>query len=82
MAHYDNEREAELSLNWVLNLKYTYINPLESGQVISVIDSEHVILDFDINNGGQFYRWHPEHGVMEKVYPNKFAVLPIVTGNY
>ena len=80
--HYDNERENELEINWTLNLKYKTTKPLESGQVISVINGEHVILDFSINNGGEFYRWHPEMGVMEKVLPKKFAVLPIVTGDY
>ena len=69
-------------LNWSLNLKYRNTKPFESGQVISVIDGEHVILDFDINNGGEFYRWHPVTGVMEKVKPKRFAVLPIVTGSY
>jgi len=82
MSHYDNERERELELSWVLNLKFTTIKPFESGQVITVINSEYVILDFNINNGGEFHRWHPECGVMEKVSPGKFALIPIVTGDY
>ena len=82
MAKNDKQKENDLELNWFLNVKFTKIKPLESCQVISVIESEHVILDFNINNGGEFYRWHPVHGVMEKVNPKKFAVLPIVTGNY
>ena len=69
-------------LNWSLSLKYRNTKPFESGQVISVIDGEHVILDFDINNGGEFYRYHPDTGVMQKVKPKRFAVLPIVTGSY
>tara|TARA_R110000823_G_scaffold170766_1_gene303327 strand:- start:283 stop:504 length:222 start_codon:yes stop_codon:yes gene_type:complete len=69
-------------LNWSLNLKYTNTKPFQSCQVISVIEDEHVILDFDINNGGEFYHWHPVSGVMEKVKPKRFAVLPIVTGSY
>ena len=82
MSHYNEQREECLELDWVLNLKFKKSNPLESGQVIAVIDSEYVILDFDINNGGEFYRWNPEYGVMEKVYPKKFAVLPVATGDY
>ena len=82
MSHYDEQRENELEIDWVLNLKYKTTNPLESGQVITVINGEHIIVDFNINNGGEFHRWHPDMGVMEKVTPNKFAVLPIVTGNY
>ena len=82
MSHYSEQREEALELDWALNLKYTNIKPVESGQVISVINSEHVILDFSVNNGGEFYRWHPESGVMEKVHPKKFAALPIVTGDY
>ena len=80
--HYGEQREEDLELNWVLNLKYTNTKPVESGQVISVINGEHVVLDFDVNNGGEFYRWQPVYGVMEKVNPKKFAVLPIVTGDY
>ena len=80
--HYDKEREKELELDWALNVKYKNTPPLESCQVITVINGEHVILDFSINNGGEFYRWHPEMGVMEKVFPKKFAILPLVMGDY
>ena len=72
----------ELEINWTLDLKYKTTKPLESGQVITVINGKHVILDFDINNGGRFYRWHDKMGVMEEVFPNQFAVLPIVVGDY
>ena len=77
-----NEPEKELELDWSLRLKYKKEKPFQSGQVITVINREHVVLDFNINNGGQFYRWHPDMGVMEEVFPKKFAVLPIVTGDY
>lgn len=85
MAHYDEQREAEtdLELDWVLNLKFTKINPLESGQVIAPFKGEYIILDFDINNGGEFYKWNSDNGVMQKaVKPKMFAVLPVVFGDY
>ena len=87
MAYCDEQREAEtgadLELNWALNLKFTKINPLKSGQVIALFKGEYIILDFDINNGGEFYKWNEITGVMQKaVKPKMFAVLPVVFGDY
>ena len=70
MTYYNEQREEE-SGHWELNVKYTNIKPFESCKVISVINGEFVILDFSTNNGGEFYWWHPDSGVMEKVNTKK-----------
>jgi hypothetical protein len=63
-------------------IKYTNKKPVKKCKVITIINGEHIVVDFDTNNGGEFFRWHSEDGVMETLQLKKFAILPSINGCY
>lgn len=92
MSHYhpddfehlkDNKMNTQIDRCLSLYLKFTKEKPDESCQVITPFKGEYIILDFDVNNGGEFYKWNEDSGVMQKALePKLFAVLPTVFGSY